>query len=167
MVIGMSMWMCLLLGLIAAGIDWSAAGPNALRDRIAAIGYLASGLGWMDILGVAGWELGIYRGLSHDWQVIWSMAAIVPTGFWIGAMLPRIRCLGRFAQLELRRGGAGAANATGKINTYLLSWTIAVCVATPLLAPSAFTRIVAGIQGAAIAGATGVGGAIASFFGWG
>jgi hypothetical protein len=172
----MPIWMCLLTGLLAAGIDWSGVGPHSLRDRFAAILYLASALGWFDQLGVAAWEARMLAPLSHDARVIWAMSAVIPLAFWIGAMAPPAAFLGRFGKLQLRKGGgAGGAKAGGgkaapagdRLNGWLLGWTIAVAFAVPITMPaSAYSAIVAAITGSVTTTATAVGTAVGGWFGW-
>ena len=176
----MPIWMCLLTGIIAAGIDWSGIGPNSIRDRFAAILYLASAFGWFQQLGIAAWEARMLAPLSHDARVIWAMAAVVPIGFWLGAMAPPMVVLGRFGQLQFRKGigGAAPAGAGGKvhtitkvggdrINTYLLGWTLAAAAAVPITMPaSAYDAIVGAMSGSVTTTASAVGTAVGGFFGW-
>jgi hypothetical protein len=173
----MPIWMCLLTGLIAAAIDWTGVGPDSLRDRFAAILYLASGLGWSQQLGLAAWEAKMLAPLSHDARVIWAMAAVVPIGFWIGAMAPPLRILGRVGELKLRKAGGATpaktengrrpAAAGEHINTYLLGWTLAVVAACPITMPaSAYDAIVGAMAGTVTTTATAVGTAVGGFFGW-
>jgi len=169
--------MCLLIGVLAALLDWSGIGPHALRDRIAAIGYLASALGWSSNLGIAAWEIRLHHAASHDARVIWSMASVVPVGFWLGAMVPALPILGRFGQLGFRRSGdiraarsatagAGAGRSQDRINSWLLAWTIAVAAAVPLAMPSSYQGIVAAITTSVTGAAQAVGSAVGTFFGW-
>ena len=176
----MPVWMCLLTGVIAAVIDWSGVGPHALRDRFAAILYLASALGWSEQLGIAAWEASMLAPLDHDTRVIWAMAAVVPLGFWLGAMVPAVGSLGRFGRLQFRKGpstgagagskfgGAGKAAAAGdRINSWLLGWTLAVAVAVPITMPAAaYSAIVAAITGTVTTTGTAIGTAVGGFFGW-
>lgn len=172
----MPIWMCLLIGILAAVLDWSGVGPHAIRDRVAAIGYLASALGWFDQLGVASWELAMHRAAGHDARIIWSMAAVVPILFWIGAMVPAIPILGRFGKLTLRKGPGGGGETGGKfgkaaqsqdrINSWLLAWTVAVAASVPLTMPSAYRGIVDAITSTVTTTSLTVGRAVASFFGW-
>jgi hypothetical protein len=178
----MSLWMCVLLGIIAATIDWSGVGPNSARDRVAAIGYLASALGWSQQLGIDRWEVEMLGTLSHDWRILWSMVGVAVTGFWIGAMVPALPILGRFGQLSFRGrgrssvgrpGGASGAAAAGgalpsasRINGKLLSWTIGVAAATPLAMPSVYEKLLSSINGSASHAAMAIGTAIGKFFGW-
>jgi len=176
----MPIWMCLLTGLLAAAIDWSGVGPDSLRDRFAAILYLASGLGWSQQLGLAAWEAKMLEPASHDTKVIWAMAAVVPIGFWLGAMAPPLKILGRLGDLKLRKAGgaAPAASATTgdkkrppgageRINSYLLGWTLAVVAAVPITMPaSAYDAIVGAMTGTVTTTATALGTAVGGFFGW-
>lgn len=176
----MSLWMCVLLAVIAGIIDWSGVGPNAARDRVAAILYLASALGWVQQLHIDRWELEMLRSMSHDWRIIWSMAGVIPVAFWIFAMLPALRTLGRLGQTSFRGGGRpvrpGAASGSGaasgpmpsaaRINGKLLSWTVGVALATPLAMPSSYAGILDHINSAATTTALSVGSAVAGFFGW-
>jgi hypothetical protein len=173
----MPIWMCLLTGVLAAVIDWSGVGPHALRDRFAAILYLASALGWSEQLGIAAWEASMLAPLGHDARVIWAMAAVVPLGFWVGAMVPAIGSLGRFGRLQFRQGastgagskfGGGKAAAGGdRINGWLLGWTLAVAAAVPITMPAAaYSAIVAAITGTVTTTGTAIGTVVGSFFGW-
>lgn len=176
----MPLWMCVLIGILSAALDWSGIGPNAFRDRIAAIGYLAAAMGWFNIIGLSQWEETMHSAADHNTRVLWSMASTVPMFFWIGAMLPQIPFLGKFAQLSFRNGrrpGGGGArsgppNATPSItraehiNTWLLAWTVGVAVAMPLAMPSQYHNLVVQIAAAVTAAATSVGQSAGSFFGW-
>jgi len=171
--------MCLLTGALAGLIDGSGIGPYAIRDRFAAVLYLASALGWFDQLGVAAWEARMLEPLAHDARVIWSMIAVIPLGFWIGAMAPGLAFFGRFGKLQLRRSG-GAAVSSGKaggggkaspsaerINGWLLGWTIAVAAAVPITMPaSAYMALVGAITFSVTTSATAVATAVGGFFGW-
>jgi len=175
----MPIWMCLLTGLIGAGIDWSGVGPNSIRDRFAAILYLASALGWFQQLGIAAWEARMLAPLGHDARVIWAMAAVIPIGFWLGAMAPPLAILGRVGQLQFRKGGGGgvaavargsatpAARTGERINTTLLGWTLAAAAAVPITMPaSAYDAIVGAMAGSVTTTASAVGTAVGGFFGW-
>lgn len=174
----MSLWMCVLLAVIAGVIDWSGVGPNAARDRVAAIGYLASALGWIQQLHIDRWELEMVRAMSHDWRILWSMVSVIPVVFWVFAMAPALRVLGRAGQMSFRGGGRPAAAAkpggaasgpmpsAARINGKLLAWTIGVALATPLAMPSSYAGLLAHINSAATSAALSVGTAVAGFFGW-
>jgi hypothetical protein len=175
--------MCLLTGVLGAVIDWSGVGPNALRDRFAAILYLASALGWFEQLGIAAWEARVFAPMSNDMRIIWAMAAVVPVGFWVCAMLPALGPLGRFGGIQLRKSGGGgdggkgkgkgkgggskAAPAGDRINGRLLGWTIAVACSVPTVMPaSAYAAFVAAITVSVTKSSTAVGTAVGGFFGW-
>lgn len=180
----MPLWMCVLVGVLSAVLDWSGVGPNSLRDRIAAIGYLAAALGWFDIIGLSEWEVRMHAATSHDTRVIWSMASVVPVFFWFGAMLPQLAFLGKFGQLSLRNsrrpratsarapGAPGApaatpaANKLEHINSWLLTWTIAVALSVPLAMPSSYHNLVVTMSSTVIGIASSFGSSVGAYFGW-
>lgn len=168
----MPIWTCFLVGALAALIDWSGVGPHAARDRIAAIGYLASALGWFDLIGLAGWESRMHSSAGHEARIIWSMIGVVPVGFWLGAMAPAIPVLGRLGQLSFRRGAAAQARgaqaaSSARINGHLLVWNVAVAASIPLAMPTgAYHDLVVALAGAVTGSASAVAGAVGSWFGW-
>jgi hypothetical protein len=187
----MPLWMCVLVGVLSAVLDWSGVGPNALRDRIAAIGYLAAALGWFDIIGLSAWETRMHAATDHNTRVIWSMASVVPVFFWFGAMSPQIGFLGKFAQLSFRNnrrttrtntsrasGTSNASNASNAsnttttankqehINSWLLMWTIGVALSIPLAMPSQYHNVVVTMSNTVTNIASSVGSSIGAYFGW-
>ena len=173
------MWLCVLTGVIGGVIDWSGVGPNAFRDRIAAIFYLASALGWTQNLGIAAWEVQMHHALSPGWRNFWSAASVAPVFFWVFAMGPAWNSLGKIGRLSFRggRGGGavarsgpggagGAPTSMDRINGKLLGWTIGVALATPLAMPSAYGSILQHINSGATDIALAFAGAVSHFFGW-
>lgn len=176
----MPWWMCIAIGALGWGIDYSAVGPNSLRDRVAAVLYLASALGWFQRLGLAAWEEELLAQLSHDWRIACAMPGAVVMFLWCCAMVPALPHFGRLGAISYRKsaGTPGAAPAgkvhaitavkSGeKINTYLLYWTIAFAASLPTLMPEGvFTKIVAWITTLVIATGLGVGIWIGNRMGW-
>jgi hypothetical protein len=178
----MSLWMIVLITAVSLLIDWSAAGPTALRDRIAAIGYLAATLGWLDTIGFAAWEATAVSGLGHTARNLWSMGSAVPAILWFFAMAPALPIFGRVGQITFRVNWTGRGRGKGKskgksasgdesssaerINTNLLVWSAAVAAAAPLSFPSTYQTVLFWVQDAAVTGALAAGNFIAYLGGW-
>lgn len=128
----------LLVGLASGGLDYSAAGPAALRDRVAVAGYFASAVSFAELTGWTPWIRGAFA--SYDWRVFGAVANLAV----MGALL--IVWIGRPRKLAAQLAGvvkfAGTDSQAAKINQTLLGWTITAALTSPLAGDGTWGRIV-------------------------
>lgn len=169
------MWLCVLTGVIGGVIDWSGVGPNAARDRVAAIFYLASALGWFRQLGLNAWEAQMHHSMPYDWRVVVSLSSIVPFTLWLGAMCPELPILGKFGKQSFRGRSGGASggrmgpsgpSSGDRINGRLLTMTVLLAASIPLAFPSTYASILDWVGSIATSAALAVATVVAHFFGW-
>jgi hypothetical protein len=136
----------LLVGLAAAGLDYSAAGPTAWRDRFAVAGYYAAAISFVYLLGLAEWEQAAIRG-NYNWRMLGAVASLATHGALLLAMFGGLIGPTR----TLATAVAGRVNflsedsKKAKVNQTLLGWTAAAAVSAPLAGTGGWGGLVAGI----------------------
>lgn len=136
----------LLVGLAAAGLDYSAVGSDAWRDRFAVAGYYASAVSFAWLLGLAGWERELVAS-DYNWRMIGACASLATHGALLlamfGSMIGPTKVLA--ASLAARLKFAGTESKAAKINQVLLGWTVSAGITAPLSGDAGWGRIVDGI----------------------
>jgi hypothetical protein len=155
----------LLVGAAAGALDYSAIGPHAMRDRLAVIGYYASAVSFVHLLGLAEWERSMVT--DYNWRMIGALASLITHGALLLAMFG-----GRLAWTKaLAAAVAGRlkfdseASKAAKVNTALVGWAVAAAVAAPLSGQAGWGAVVDWIGGATTGMWSGIARFILSWFG--
>jgi hypothetical protein len=131
----------LIVGALAGGLDYSAAGSAALRDRVAVPGYYAAAVSFCFLLGLAQWEQATIT--DYNWRMIWGTVSVVTHGCllvcWFGRPARLAKALGKITKF------AGTDSSAAKINQTLLGWTVAAAVTAPMSGDGGWGSIVATI----------------------
>jgi hypothetical protein len=133
----------LVVGLLAGLLDYSAAGPVALRDRVAVMGYYACTVSMSAVLGWTGYIRGEVQ--DYNWLMIGALISLVAHGALLVVFLGRPKTLAKALSKPLRWNSADS-NAV-KINQTLLGWTVTAGLAAPLSGTQGFGHLVDGIAG--------------------
>lgn len=185
----MPLWMCIITGALALALDWSAIGPNRLRDRFASLLYIPSFMGWFASVGLARWVAKNLAAAPIEGRVVSVIVGFVIIGWWVCAMLPAWRPFARLGQVEFPSaktgGAAGGATTTTKtpsgtavatrskaspmahINVPLLMLSAGVAIAMQLVMPgSSYEAFVAWLASLATTTAVAVGTAVGGWLGF-
>jgi len=131
----------LAFGLLAGVLDYSAAGPSAIRDRVAVVGYYASAVSFAALLGLSDWMRDTTT--AYDWRMAAAIASLITHGalivVWVGWPKPFAKQLAKTVQW------GGAASSAAKINQTLLGWTIAAAITAPMAGDQGWGTVVDGI----------------------
>ena len=149
----------LLVGLAAAGLDYSAVGPHAMRDRFAVAGYYAAAISFVYLLGLATWEESAFG--DYNWRMLGAVASLITHGALLlamfGSLIGPTRTLATTMQAKVKFASADASGAT-KINQKLLGWTVGAALTAPLSGNAGWGGLVSGIASAT----TGIWGSVVS-----
>jgi hypothetical protein len=182
----MPLWMCVLIGAVAVGLDWSAIGPDRIRDRLASVLYVPCFAGFFAAIGLTSWIAATLLGADPVWRVVAVIVGIVTIAHWIGAMAPPISLFGRWGRMSLPRAGGkkaggsagggrhvagrggGASPSTGThINTNLVAHSAGVAIALQMMMPgSRYEQLLAAISTGVTGVSTAVGTQVGAFLGF-
>lgn len=116
-----------------AGLDWSALGQAALRDRIAAAGYYA---GTVAVISIFGWTATVQSWFSGSWS--WELAgsaiaAAMHVSLVIAMLGARAKTLkGMSKKLRDLIHMEHADSSANRINSTLLGWSVAAATSSVL-----------------------------------
>lgn len=127
-----------LVAVLSGALDYSAAGPAAVRDRIAVMGYYAAAVSFAAILG---WTP-IIRAevVDYNWRMIGALASLATHGALLIAFAGRPRALAVQLAGMVKLGGKTSDQA--RINQTLLGWTVAAALSAPLAGTGGWGRVV-------------------------
>lgn len=149
-----------LVGGAAAGLDYTAAGPVAVRDRIAVMGYYASAISFVYLLGFSGWITGMVDP-DYNWRMLGALVSLVAHGALLVCFFGWPKALAK--ALAKRLKWTGADSQAAKINQTLLGWTVVAACSSPLSGSGGWGTVVSAIARTT----TGVWGSLASaIFKW-
>lgn len=142
----------MLVAGLAGGLDYSAAGPARLRDRVAVIGYYAAAVSFAAILGWTGYIRGEVH--SYSWVMAWAVASLVTHAALLLAMFGELFGWFRAVSKKIGKavGFASGDSTAAKINGKLLGWTLAAAITAPMSGTGGWghlvDQIVSGTTGA-------------------
>jgi hypothetical protein len=119
----------LIVGAAAGALDYSAAGPAAIRDRLAVAGYFASAVSFAELLGWSGWIRSTVA--TYDWRMLGALVNLVTLGALVVVMAGRPKALAGQLATVMKFAGT-ESKAAAKINQTLLGWTVAAALTAPL-----------------------------------
>jgi hypothetical protein len=129
----------LAVGLLAGALDYSAAGPGAIRDRFAVMGYYACAISMAAILGWTGWIRDMI-GTSYDWRMVGAVASLITHGALLVCFFNRPTAIAKV--LSKKIGFNSGASSSAKINQTLLGWTVAAALTASLSGEQGWGRVV-------------------------
>lgn len=134
----------LIVGGAAAALDYSAAGATALRDRIAVMGYYASAVSFVYLLGFSTWITSLID-TDYNWRMAGACFSLVTHGALLVCWFNWPKALVK--GLAKRLKWASADSAAAKINQTLLGWTVAAALSSPLSGSGGWGKVVNAIAG--------------------
>jgi hypothetical protein len=127
-----------LVAVLSGALDYSAAGPTAIRDRVAVMGYYAAAISFAQLLG---WTPFLRAEVvDYNWRMVGALASLVTHGALLVAFAGRPRALA--AQLASMVGLGGKASDRARLNQTLLGWTVAAALSAPLAGTGGWGRVV-------------------------
>jgi hypothetical protein len=136
----------LLVGLTAAGLDYSAIGPTAWRDRLAVAGYYAAAISFVYLLGLAQWEQAAFAG-NYNWRMLGACTSLATHGALLlsmfGTLIGPTRTLANAVAGRVHFLSEDSKKA--KVNQTLLGWSVAAAVTAPLSGTGGWGGLVSGI----------------------
>lgn len=129
----------LAVGGIGAGLDYSAPGNAAVRDRFAVIFYYACFVSFGEILGWNPW-IKEQIGDDYNWRMIGGVASLVVTGALLVVFFNRPKKLA--ARLSGRLNFASTDSDAIKINQTLVAWVAAAAATAPLSGDGGWGHVV-------------------------
>jgi hypothetical protein len=128
----------LVVGLLSGALDYSGAGPVALRDRAAVAGYYAAGVSFAAILG---WTPFIRDQVTdYNWQMVGALISLVTHGALLICWVNWPRAAAK--ALSKKTKFASADSAAAKINQTLLGWTLVAALSAPLSGDGGWGHVV-------------------------
>lgn len=129
----------LLVGAAAGLLDYSAAGPAAVRDRIAVAGYYASAVSFAELTGWTPWIRATVA--TYDWRMVGALANLITVGALLIVWVGRPKAVA--GQLGAKIGfGTTGSKAAAKINQTLLGWTVAAALTSPMAGTGGWGSVV-------------------------
>jgi hypothetical protein len=130
-----------LVAVLAGALDYSAAGPAAVRDRIAVMGYYAAAVSFA---ALTGWTP-LLRGMvvDYNWRMVGALVSVATHGALLVAFAGRPRALA--GQLAAMVGLGMKVSDKARLNQTLIGWTVAAALSAPLAGTGGWGRVVDGV----------------------
>jgi hypothetical protein len=117
-----------LVALLSGALDYSAAGPASVRDRIAVMGYYAAAISFAALLG---WTPFLRDMITdYNWRMVGACVSVATHGALMVAFVGWPRALA--AQLASMVKLGMKASDKARLNQTLLAWTVAAALSAPL-----------------------------------
>jgi hypothetical protein len=130
-----------LVAVLAGALDYSAAGPASIRDRIAVMGYYAAAISFA---ALTGWTP-LLRDMitDYNWRMVGALVSLATHGALLIAFAGRPRALAGQLASVVELGGKTSDHA--RLNQTLIGWTVAAALSAPLAGTGGWGRVVDGV----------------------
>jgi hypothetical protein len=130
-----------VVAVLAGALDYSAAGPASIRDRIAVMGYYAAAVSFAQILG---WTPLIRAEVvDYNWRMIGALVSLITHGALLICWFGWPRALAAHLASMVKLGGKTSDQV--RLNQTLIGWTIAAALSAPLAGTGGWGRVVDGV----------------------